>query len=146
MQLSGVKILIIFSEERGEKKSHALLPMEKMTIFASGQKVVKYESSNRGTKVRNCRHAASWLCKKKDICAAIGKDKSVLSRELKRNTVSHERIYQFIREDKRAGGSLWKHCGHDPQSFLFVHSDLLPFGKRYSSKSVCRGTEVFLPF
>ena len=109
-------------------------------------------------------------CTKKVICAATGKDKSVLSRELKRNsskrgysaklaneyandrkerfrrqrkfteevkeyvirciteeqwspeqivgdaerrgiaTVSHERIYQFIREDKRAGGSLWKHC------------------------------------
>jgi IS30 family transposase len=109
---------------------------------------------------------------KKDICIAIGKDKSVLSRELKRNsskrgysaslaqeyanerkerfrrrrafteeiqarmekylkeeqwspeqiagdakrrgipTVSTERIYQFIREDKRAGGSLHKHCRH----------------------------------
>ena len=53
--------MIIFSEERGEKESHALLPTEKMTIFVSGQKVVKYESSNRGTKVHNCRHAASGL-------------------------------------------------------------------------------------
>jgi IS30 family transposase len=26
--------------------------------------------------------------------------------------VSTERIYQFIREDKRAGGVLWKHCRH----------------------------------
>src|SRR5215469_5621667 len=111
-------------------------------------------------------------CAKKTICIAIGKDKSVLSRELKRNSskrgysaalaeeyanerkerfrrhrkftepirrhvvkylteeqwsaeqiagdakrrgiamVSHERIYQFIREDKLAGGSLWKHCRH----------------------------------
>jgi IS30 family transposase len=111
-------------------------------------------------------------CAKKDICTAIGKDKSVLSRELKRNgskrgysaalaheyanerkerfrrrrkftkevkeyivkrlteeqwspeqivgdakrrgieMVSIELIYQFIREDKRAGGSLWKHCRH----------------------------------
>jgi len=111
-------------------------------------------------------------CARKDICIAIGKDKSVLSRELKRNStkrgylassaqkfanerkerfrrhrkftesvknhivnriteeqwsaeqivgdakrrdikmVSHERIYQFIREDKRAGGMLWKHCRH----------------------------------
>jgi IS30 family transposase len=109
---------------------------------------------------------------KKNICTAIGKDKSVLSRELKRNSskrgyspglaneyanerkerfrrcrtfteevkehvikclteeqwspeqivgdakrrgiamVSHERIYQFIKEDKRSGGSLWKHCRH----------------------------------
>ena len=109
---------------------------------------------------------------KKDICIAIGKDKSVLSRELKRNSskrgysaamadeyanerkerfrkkrkftetvkthiirclteeqwspeqivghakrqgikmVSCERIYQLIREDKRTGGSLWKHCRH----------------------------------
>jgi len=109
---------------------------------------------------------------RKDICIAIGKDKSVLSRELKRNSskrvysaawaqeytnerkerfrryrkfteevksyivhclteeqwspeqivgdakrrgismVSHERIYQFIKEDKRDGGSLWKHCRH----------------------------------
>jgi IS30 family transposase len=109
---------------------------------------------------------------KKDICIAIGKDKSVLSRELKRNRsklgyssalaheyanerkerfrkrrkftekvknhvvkhlteeqwspeqivgdarkrgiemVSCERIYQFIREDKRTGGTLWKHCRH----------------------------------
>jgi len=109
---------------------------------------------------------------KKDICIAIGKDKSVLSRELKRNSskrgysaalaqeyanerkerfrrkrrftetvkkhvvkyvteeqwspeqivgdakrrgiemVSCERIYQFIREDKRKGGALWKHCRH----------------------------------
>ena len=109
---------------------------------------------------------------KKDICIAIGKDKTVLSRELKRNSskrgysasladeyanerkerfrikrrftesikrhvfkclteeqwspeqivgdakkrgiqmVSCERIYQFIREDKRTGGTLWKQCRH----------------------------------
>jgi IS30 family transposase len=109
---------------------------------------------------------------KKDICIAIDKDKSVLSRELQRNSskqgysaalaqeyarerkerfrrrrqftetvrchvikylteeqwspeqivgdakirgiqmVSCERIYQFIREDKGRGGSLWKHCRH----------------------------------
>jgi IS30 family transposase len=109
---------------------------------------------------------------KKEICTAIGKDKSVLSRELKRNSsklgysgslaheyanerkerfrrrrkfseavknhivkylteeqwspeqivgdakkrgiemVSCERIYQFIREDKRTGGTLWMHCRH----------------------------------
>ena len=60
----GEKILIIYSEERGEKESHALLPMEKMAIFVSGQKVVKYESSNRVTKGRNCRDAASGLHKK----------------------------------------------------------------------------------
>ena len=111
-------------------------------------------------------------CAKKDICIAIVKEKSVLSRELKRNSsrrgysaalaheyagerkerfgrkrrftgtirnhvvkylteeqwspeqivgdakkrgvamVSCERIYQFIRDDKRAGGSLWKHSRH----------------------------------
>jgi IS30 family transposase len=110
---------------------------------------------------------------RKDICIAVGIDKSVLSRELKRNStkqgkysassaweyanerkerfrrnrklteavkahvirclteeqwspeqivgdakrrgiemVSAERIYQLIREDKRAGGSLWTHCRH----------------------------------
>jgi IS30 family transposase len=109
---------------------------------------------------------------KKNICIAIGKDKSVLSRELKRNSskrgysavsaqeyanerrerfrknrkltepisrhivkylteeqwspeqivgdakrrgiemVSTERIYQFIREDKRTGGMIWKNCRH----------------------------------
>jgi len=111
-------------------------------------------------------------CARKAICIAIGKDKSVLCRELQRNSskrgysaslaneyanerkerfrrrrrftdtfkshiikcikeeqwspeqivgdskkrgikmVSHERIYQFIREDKRSGGILWKHCRH----------------------------------
>ena len=25
-------------------------------------------------------------------------------------TVSHERIYQYIRQDKQKGGTLWKHC------------------------------------
>jgi IS30 family transposase len=109
---------------------------------------------------------------KKAICIAIGKEKSVLSRALKRNSskrgysaslaceyaserkerfrrnrkftqeikahivkylteeqwspeqivgdakrrgikmVSCERIYQFIRDDKRDGGSLWKQCRH----------------------------------
>ena len=109
---------------------------------------------------------------KKDICIATGKSKSVLSRELKRNSskrgysaalaeeyanerkerfrknrkftesikrhvvkylteeqwspeqivgdakrrgidmVSCERIYQFIRADKRTGGTLWKQCRH----------------------------------
>jgi IS30 family transposase len=109
---------------------------------------------------------------RKEICIAIGKDKSVLSRELNRNSgkrgysphmaqeyaterkerfkgerkfdsamkrkiikeiteeqwspeqivgkakrdgmrmVSVERIYQFIRRDKREGGVLWKHCRH----------------------------------
>jgi IS30 family transposase len=111
-------------------------------------------------------------CTEKEICIAIGKDKPVLSRELKRNggkrgysphldreyanerkerfkvnrkftlsikqkviceltqeqwsleqiagkakrdglpPVSTERIYQFIRQDKREGGLLWKHSGH----------------------------------
>ena len=111
-------------------------------------------------------------CTRKEICIAIGKDKSVLSRELKRNSskrgysphlaqeyaderkerfkglrkftptikqkiireleqeqwspeqivgrakregipmVSTERIYQFIRQDKRTGGVLWKQCRH----------------------------------
>ncbi|MDR0693981.1 MAG: IS30 family transposase, partial [Prevotellaceae bacterium] len=111
-------------------------------------------------------------CTRKNICIAIGKDKSVLSRELKRNShkrgysphmaqqyanerkerfakkrtftesvkqkiiielteeqwapeqivgkakrdgipmVSHERIYQFIREDKRQGGTLYTHLRH----------------------------------
>jgi IS30 family transposase len=111
-------------------------------------------------------------CTRKEICIAIGKDKSVLSRELKRNSgkrgyspvlaqeyanerkerfkcnrkftsavrqkvineltqeqwspeqivgkakrdgiplVSTERIYQFIRQDKREGGLLWKQCRH----------------------------------
>jgi len=111
-------------------------------------------------------------CAKKIICTAIGKDKSVLSREIKRNStsrsysatqaqsfanerkerfrrarkfteeirshiekcmreeqwspaqivgdakrrglemVSKERIYQYIREDKRKGGTLWKQCRH----------------------------------
>ena len=111
-------------------------------------------------------------CARKDICIATGKDKSVLCRELKRNSskrvysaawaqqyaserkerfrryrkfteevkvhiinclteeqwspaqivgdakrrgikmVSIERIYQFIKKDKRNGGVLWKHCRH----------------------------------
>jgi IS30 family transposase len=109
---------------------------------------------------------------KKAVCIATGKDKSVISRELKRNaskrgsspgpaqmysderkerfrrkrkftpeverritgylsgeqwspeqitgwcrkngipTVSHERIYQYIRQNKQKGGTLWKHCLH----------------------------------
>jgi IS30 family transposase len=109
---------------------------------------------------------------REEICIAIGRDKSVLSRELKRNSgkrgyspllaqeyanerkerfkgfrsftpeiirkiikeltvdqwspeqivgkakrdgiapVSVERVYQFIRRDKRAGGELWKQCRH----------------------------------
>lgn len=109
-------------------------------------------------------------CTRKEICIATGKDKSVISRELKRNNsgrgysatlaqeyanerkerfrlkrkftesiqkhvvkyltdeqwspeqivgharlkgipmVAAERIYQLVREDKRAGGTLWKHC------------------------------------
>ena len=61
--------MIIFSEERGEKESHTLLPTEKMTVFASGQKVVKYESFNRGTKVHNCTDAASGLHKKSYMCS-----------------------------------------------------------------------------
>jgi len=111
-------------------------------------------------------------CARKEICIATGKDQSVLSRELKRNSgkrsyspvlaqeyaserkerfkvvrkftpvmkqkiireltqeqwspeqiagkakrdgipmVSTERMYQFIRQDKRKGGLLWKHCRH----------------------------------
>jgi len=111
-------------------------------------------------------------CERKEICIAIGKDKSVLSRELRRNSgkhgysavksdsmyrerkerfkrnrkftsdiekkiirelteeqwspeqivgkakkdnlpmVSHERIYQYIRKDKKEGGSLYKNLRH----------------------------------
>jgi Transposase and inactivated derivatives, IS30 family len=111
-------------------------------------------------------------CTRKEICIAIGKDKSVLSRELKRNSskqgysaskaealacerkerfhrhrtftsaiekkiihelieeqwspeqivgkakrdhqpmVSHERIYQYIRKDKKEGGDLYKNLRH----------------------------------
>jgi IS30 family transposase len=111
-------------------------------------------------------------CKRKEICIATGKDKSVISREINRNSskrgysaplaqeyanerkerfkgprtftgsvrrkvekelaeeqwspeqiagkarrdgipmVSHERIYQHVREDKANGGSLYKHLRH----------------------------------
>jgi len=142
-----------------------------MTIIASRPKL-----SFMSHITREQRYAISRMLQagyaKKDICIAIGKDKSVLSRELKRNSskrgyfaasaheyacerkerfrrerkftetvkahvvkylteeqwspeqivgdakkrgiemVSCERIYQFIREDKRSGGMLWKHCRH----------------------------------
>ena len=87
MQLFGRKILIIFSEERGEKESHTLLPTEKMTVFASRPKL-----SNMSHLTGEQRYTIARMlqagCTKKVICAAIGKDKSVLSRELKRNGIS----------------------------------------------------------
>jgi len=145
--------------------------MEKMTIIVSLPKL-SFMSHLTGEQRYTIARMLQAGYAKKDICTAIGKDKSVLSRELSRNsskrgysaalaeeyanerkerfrrhrkftetirkyvikqlteeqwspeqivgdgkrrginTVSHERIYQFIREDKRAGGSLWKHCRH----------------------------------
>jgi len=171
MQLCGGKLLIIFSEERGEKKPHTLLPMEKMTVIASGLKL-SIMSHLTGEQRYTIARMLQESYAKKDVCIAIGKDKSVLSRELKRNSskrgyspalaheyanerkerfrrerkfteamkshvvkclkeeqwspeqivgdakrrgiamVSTECIYQFIREDKRNGGTLWKHCRH----------------------------------
>ena len=171
MQLFGGKLLIIFSEERGEKNLTLFFRRKKMTIIASRPKL-----SNMSHLTEGQRYAIERMlqggCTKKAICTAIGKDKSVFSRELKRNSskrgysaklaneyanerkerfrrhrkftesvkrhvvsclteeqwspeqivgdakrrgiamVSHERIYQFIREEKRDGGTLWKHCRH----------------------------------
>jgi len=171
MQLSGVKLLIFFSEERGEKTLTLFFRWEKMTIIVSLSKLSFMSHITKGQRyvIESMLQAG---CTKKSICTAIGKDKSVLSRELKRNSskrgysaklaneyanerkerfrrqraftekvkdyiikclteeqwspeqivgdakrrgmkmVSTERIYQFIREDKRAGGTLWKHCRH----------------------------------
>jgi len=145
--------------------------MEKMTIIASRPKLSFMSHLTKEQRYTIARMLQAG-CAKKDICIAIGKDKSVLSRELKRNSskrgyspelaqtyanerkerfrtgrkftetikrhvvkylteeqwspeqivgdakrrgiemVSCERIYQFIREDKRKGGSLWKQCRH----------------------------------
>ena len=142
-----------------------------MTIIASRPKLSFMSHLTEGQRYTIARMLQAG-CAKKDICIAIGKDKSVLSRELKRNSskrgysavlaqeysnerkerfrrrrkfteavkshvikhleqeqwspeqivgdakrraiemVSCERIYQFIREDKSNGGSLWKHCRH----------------------------------
>jgi IS30 family transposase len=146
--------------------------MEKITIIASRPKL-SFMSHLTGEQRYTIARMLQAGYAKKDICIAIGKDKSVLSRELKRNSskrgysatqaneyanerkerfrknrkltepvrkhivkylteeqwspeqivgdakkrgitmVSCERIYQFIREDKRAGGALWKHCRHN---------------------------------
>ena len=142
-----------------------------MTIIASRPKLSFMSHITREQRYTIARMLQGGYAKK-DICIAIGKDKSVLSRELKRNSskrgysaalaqeyanerkerfrrkrrftetvkkhvvkyvteeqwspeqivgdakrrgiemVSCERIYQFIREDKRKGGALWKHCRH----------------------------------
>jgi len=143
-----------------------------MTIIASRPKLSFMSHLTKEQRYTIARMLQAG-CAKKDICTAIGKDKSVLSRELKRNSskrgcysaesaqtyanerkerfrkkrkftetvkkhvvkylseeqwspeqivgdakkrdiemVSCQRIYQFIREDKRDGGSLWKHCRH----------------------------------
>jgi Transposase and inactivated derivatives, IS30 family len=145
--------------------------MEKMTIFAFRPKLSKMSHLTEEQRYTIARMLQAGYAKK-DICIAIDRDKSVLSRELKRNSskqgyspslaheyanerkerfrrhrkfteeirahivkylteeqwspeqivgeakrlgkeiVSPERIYQFIRKDKREGGSLWKECRH----------------------------------
>ena len=145
--------------------------MEKMAIIVSRPKLSFMSHLTKEQRYTIARMLQAG-CAKKDICIAIGKDKSVLSRELKRNSskrgysaalahqyanerkerfrtkrkftetikrhvvkylteeqwspeqivgdakrrgmemVSYERIYQFIREDKGKGGTLWKQCRH----------------------------------
>jgi len=145
--------------------------MEKMTIIASRPKLSFMSHLTEAQRYTIARMLQAGYAKKV-ICIAIGKDKSVLSRELRRNSskrgysaalaqeyanerkerlrsnrkltetvkthivkyltqeqwspeqiagdakkrgiqmVSTERIYQLIREDKRNGGRLWKHCRH----------------------------------
>lgn len=145
------------------KKRLSLSPVQKL------QKMAQITEEQRYTIFRMQQAGKT----RKEICIAIGKDKSVLSRELQRNVgkrggytpahaqelaserklwkkhsrkftaslqkevskyiseeqwspeqivgwskkngkemVSHERIYQFIRADKKAGGTLWKHLRH----------------------------------
>ena len=172
MQLLGKKLLIyFFQNKRWENIPTLLFRREKMTIIASRPKLSFMSHLTEGQRYTIVRMLQGGYAPK-DICIAIGKDKSVLSRELKRNSskrgysaalaqeyanerkerfrsqrrfteavklhvikylteeqwspeqivgdakrrgiqmVSCERIYQFIREDKRNGGSLWKHCRH----------------------------------
>ena len=144
---------------------------EKMTVFVPSSKVT-YMSHLTQEQRYTINRMLQAKCTRKESCIATGKDKSVLSRELKRNSgkrgyfpvlaqeyagerrerfkcnrkftptvrqkviseltqkqwsaeqiagkarrdgitmVSIERIYQFIRQDRREGGLLWKHCRH----------------------------------
>ena len=85
MQLFGERILNIFSEERGEEVLTLFFRWKKMSIFAFRPKL-----SNMSHLTEEQRYTIARMLQadyaKKDICIAIDRDKSVLSRELKRNS------------------------------------------------------------
>jgi IS30 family transposase len=73
--------------------------MEKITIIASRPKLSFMNHLTREQRYTIARMLQS-NCAKKDICTAIGKDKSVLSRELKRN--SSKRGYSAMQAQEYA--------------------------------------------
>jgi len=171
MQLFRGASVVIFFQKNGRTIALPVLPSVKIPIFVPRRKDTFMSHLTREQRYTINRMLQAG-CTRKEICIAIGKDKSVLSRELKRNSgkrgysptmaqeyanerkerfkvnrkftstirlkiireleqeqwspeqiagkakrdgiemVSIERIYQFIRQDKREGGLLWKHCRH----------------------------------
>ena len=80
----------IFSEEGGEQNPHALLPPEKNDCNCPRSKL-QYMSHLTGEQRYEIARMLQAGCAKKVICIALWKDKSVLCRELKRN--SSKRVY-----------------------------------------------------
>jgi len=92
MQRNGNKLLIFF-QKKEVFKNLPLLPKEKMTIIVSRPKLSFMSHLTKEQRYTIARMLQANYAKK-DICIAIGKDKSVLSRELKRN--SSKRGYSAV--------------------------------------------------
>ena len=83
--LLGKKIRLIFFRRREGKSPIPFFRAEKMTVFAPLSKVTFMSHLTQEQRYTIFRMLQA-KCTRKEICIAIGKDKSVLSRELKRNS------------------------------------------------------------
>ena len=72
------------------------------------EKALKRRKSKSSTRIS----AETWTLVEQKLCEDWSPEQ--VSGCLKMNSilVSHERIYQYVYADKRAGGSLWKHLRH----------------------------------
>ena len=85
MQLIGEENPVIFFQKKGGKSPVPFFRAEKMTIFAPLSKVTFMSHLTQEQRYTIFRMLQAE-CTRKEICTAIGRDKSVLSRELKRNS------------------------------------------------------------
>jgi len=117
------QIKALLDTDHNQRKIADVLGVHKSSI----QRELKRNRGQRGYRAKQAHEKASarrkrksqarisvktWRLVEKELCEDWSPEQ--VSARLKKSgfSVSHERIYQYVYADKRAGGTLWKHLRH----------------------------------